>query len=135
MSKQELQWKLEDIVARKKFDELLRATENNILQLGDHLKALSPDMTEESFRRLMEFTEMLKEDISRLSSYGYLWMSVDINSQNARLYKSRGQDLMVSHTQAMIPITQWLMGKFSSDRSIAQYAEEIWKVNPVKVAE
>jgi starch phosphorylase len=27
------------------------------------------------------------------------------------------------------------MGKFSSDRSIAQYASEIWKVDPVKVAE
>ena len=27
------------------------------------------------------------------------------------------------------------MGKFSSDRSIAQYAREIWKVDPVKVTE
>jgi starch phosphorylase len=27
------------------------------------------------------------------------------------------------------------MGKFSSDRSIAQYAEEIWKIHPVKVTE
>ena len=25
------------------------------------------------------------------------------------------------------------MGKFSSDRTIAQYAKDIWKLNPVKV--
>jgi oligoendopeptidase F len=111
MSKQEMKWDLNDIVARTKFDALFRATEHNILKLGDHLKALSPEMPAENFRQLMDITERLKEDINRLSSYGSLWMSVDINSQDARLYKSRAQDLMVSHTQAMIPITQWLMGK------------------------
>ncbi|MDP2808356.1 MAG: M3 family oligoendopeptidase [bacterium] len=111
MFKQELQWNLNDIVAPGKFDEFARAFEKNILKLGDYFKALSPAMSEESFRRMMSFTEKLKEDVSRLSSFGSLWMSVDINSQDAMLYKSRAQDLMVSHTQALIPITQWLMGK------------------------
>ena len=111
MTKQELQWNLNDIIARGKFDEFSRAFEKSILKLGDYYKALSPAMSEESFRRMMSFTERLKEDANRLSSYGSLWMSVDINSQDAMLYKSRAQDLLVSHTQALIPITQWLMGK------------------------
>jgi len=111
MPKQELQWDLNDIVARKKFDEFFGDVGKNILRLGDCLQKLSPGMPEEGFRQMMSLSEKLKEDISRLSSYGSLWMSVDINSQDARLYKSRAQDLMVSHTQALIPITQWLMGK------------------------
>ncbi|MBI4726717.1 M3 family oligoendopeptidase [candidate division TA06 bacterium] len=111
MSKQEMLWNLNNIVGRGKFDEFFNAAEKNIAKLGDYLKALSPGMPEESFRRMTAFTEKLKEDINRLSSYGSLWVSADINSQDARLYKSRAQDLMVSHTQALIPITQWLMGK------------------------
>jgi oligoendopeptidase F len=111
MPKQELQWNLNDIIARGKFDDFARSFEKNVLKLGDYFKALSPAMSEENFRRMMSFTEKLKEDANRLGSYGSLWMSVDINSQDAMLYKSRAQDLMVSHTQALIPITQWLMGK------------------------
>ena len=111
MTKQELQWNLNDIIARGKFDEFSRAFEKNILKLGDYYKALSPAMSEECFRQMMSFTERLKEDVNRLGSFGSLWMAVDIHSQDAMLYKSRAQDLMVSHTQALIPITQWLMGK------------------------
>ncbi len=111
MTKQEMHWNLNDIVARGKFDQLFQDTEKNLSRLDDHLKALSPGMTEESFKQLMAFTESLKEDINRLSSYGSLWMSVDVNSQDARFYKSKAQDLMVSHSQALMPITQWLMGK------------------------
>ncbi|MDO9026684.1 MAG: M3 family oligoendopeptidase [bacterium] len=111
MPKQELQWNLNDIIARNKFDDFARAFEKSILKLGGYFKALSPAMSEESFRQMMSFTERLKEDVNRLGSFGSLWMSVDINSQDAMLYKSRAQDLMVSYTQALIPITQWLMGK------------------------
>lgn len=111
MPKLELQWNLNDIISRNKFDDFARAFEKNILKLGDYFRALSPGMSEESFRQMMSFTERLKEDVNRLGSFGSLWMSVDINSQDAMLYKSRAQDLMVSHTQALIPITQWLMGK------------------------
>ena len=35
----------------------------------------------------------------------------------------------------MAIINTAMMGKFSSDRTISQYAEQIWKLKPVKIGE
>lgn len=52
---------------------------------------------------------------------------VDCQEQVSQAYKDRPRWLRMSILNAI------RMGKFSSDRTIAEYCNEIWKVNPVRI--
>ena len=41
-------------------------------------------------------------------------------------------NLLITDASGMSVLTAWAAGKFSSDRTIRQYADEIWHIKPVK---
>ncbi len=110
MADQEMRWDLQDIVARGKFEEMFAKAERDIKALRGSLGRYSPGMTERAFRREMEFHERLLDSLSRLSSYCSLWESTDLKSQDAKLLKSRTDNLMVRYSEAVIPLHHWLKG-------------------------
>jgi oligoendopeptidase F len=105
-----MRWNLDDIVAKGQFDRLYAETEKAVQRLGKSIDSYSPGMSAPAFRREMEFNEGLLEDLSRLSGYCSLWEATDLKSQDAKLLKSRTDNLFVKYSEAAIPIQHWLKG-------------------------
>lgn len=110
MAGQELKWNLNDIVARGKFDETYAGIEKDIAGMTEQIKLLKPQMSLAEFKQVIEFREDLKTRLSKISSYGELWENADLKSQDAKLYKSRTQDLGIKLSDALLPLEHWLKG-------------------------
>lgn len=110
MAVQEIRWNLQDIVPRTKFEDMFARADRDIAKLKTSLGSFSPGMTEQAFRREMEFHERLLDGLSRLSAYCSLWEATDLKSQDAKLLRSRTDNLLVRYSEAVIPIHHWLKG-------------------------
>jgi oligoendopeptidase F len=110
MAGQELKWNLYDVVPKGKFDETYSALEKDIAKMPEMIKLLKPQMSLAEFKQTIEFQEDLKVRLSKLSAYGGLWESTDVKSQDAKLFKSRSQDLTIKLSDALLPLEHWLKG-------------------------
>ncbi len=110
MPGQDLRWNLNDIVPAGRFQELFQRTERKIKRLNNWPERFRPEMPEASFVQEIEFLEGLQDDLSRLSGYCSLWEATDLNSQEAKLLRSRTDGLYVRYSEAAIPIYHWLKG-------------------------
>ena len=110
MPVQELRWNLNDIVAKGAYDQLYAEIESDINTLPSFRERLKPQMSVTEFKQMVEFAENVRMKLSRLSSYGELWESSDFKSQDAKLYKSRSQDLTIKFSDATLPMEHWLKG-------------------------
>jgi oligoendopeptidase F len=106
-----MKWNLDHIVPKSQYQKLYRQTEGSIKKLAAAQKGLSPSMSGKSFGKIMKLYEKIKEDVGRLHSFASLRISTDLNSQDARYYQSKSQDIKIKQAEAVIPINQWIMGK------------------------
>ncbi len=116
MTAHEMRWNLHDIVPKGRFEGLFKKAGTGIERLKSSIDKYSPGMTGQAFRREMEFNEELMEDLSRLSGYCSLWEATDLKSQDAKLLRSRTDNLFVKYSDAVIPIHHWLRGLPAGDR-------------------
>lgn len=110
MAGPELKWNLNDLVPRGKYDQRYSEIESDIGKIPELVKLLKPQMSLAEFRQIIEFREDLLTSLSKLFAYGGLWESADLKSQDAKLYKSRSQDLGIKLSDALLPLEHWLKG-------------------------
>jgi len=110
MAEKGLRWNLGDIVPRGRFSALYQSVESDLSKLTEAVKELSPEMPEDRFRYWMDFIEDVLERLSRLSGYCSLWEAADLNSQEAKLLRSRSDQLYIKYRDAVIPLHHWIKG-------------------------
>lgn len=111
MTKEEVRWNLDDILPIKKFDALYREAERDINKYDFFLPKFSPDMNRDEFVAFMKFDEKIVEKLARLGGMPYLWESTNQKSQEAKLLKSKAEDLLLRFSNKTRKIILWLQGK------------------------
>ena len=106
-----MKWNLDDILPLNKFDDLYREIEGEIKVLEKWVGKLDPKMDKEEFKELLEFDEKLGEKIARLGYMPYLMEATDQKNQQAKLLKSRGENLALKISEVGIKIGLWFQGK------------------------
>ncbi|MBU2637416.1 MAG: M3 family oligoendopeptidase [Nanoarchaeota archaeon] len=112
MAKKEgMRWNLDEILPAKKFDELWKEIEQDISKYDFFLPKFSPEMDRDGFVAFMKFDEKIIEKLARLGGMPCLWESTDQKSQEAKLLKSKAEDLVLRFSNKTRKISLWLQGK------------------------
>ena len=74
----ELNWNLHDIIPTDNFEKLYSQVETELLQYKTFKQDLNPGMSEEKFKKVLEFSEQFKEKLSKQNWIGILVSSIAI---------------------------------------------------------
>ncbi len=106
----ELNWNLHDIIPTDNFEKLYSQVETELLQYKTFKQDLNPGMSEEKFKKVLEFSEQFKEKLSRLSAYTSLILATDIKSQEARVFQSKIDNLSIKISEQTMYLSHWIKG-------------------------
>ncbi len=104
-------WNLDGVLPLKKFDSLYKELEQDIDKYDFFLPKFSPEMGRDDFAAFMKFDENITEKLARLGGMPLLWESTDQKSQEAKLLKSKAEDLTLRFSNKTRRISHWLQGK------------------------
>lgn len=105
-----MKWNLEDIVAKKNWDQLYKEVEEGYKELGKWWKKLEPEMTTKEFGEFLEFDEQLGEKGARLGGLPGLLETVELRNQDVKLMKSKVTELGLKYASLGIRIGHWIKG-------------------------
>lgn len=107
----EMKWNLNDVLPLKGFDALHKELEQDLSKYDSFLPKFNPDMSRDDFTSFMKFDEKIDEKLARLGGMPGLWESIDQKSQQAKLLKSKAEDLALKFSNKTRRIGLWLQGK------------------------
>ena len=108
---QERIWNLDHILPVKDFDKLYSEIEQDLKRAPEYLGRVSPKMSNEDFREIIEYDEMLDEKLDRLGYLPHLQEQTNIKDENARLLSKKYYDLALRCQERMMPLGHWVKGK------------------------
>ena len=106
-------WSLEDLLpasAGPAFKELLNQLKQQVRTLEDERDRLSPEMSHEAFRELMELSESIRTTQTRLMGYARLWFAEDTQSQTALAFLGRMEQLVTEIENRLLFFDLWWKG-------------------------
>lgn len=106
-----MKWNLDDILKANKFDDLYKEVEGEIKTLEKWVEKLDPKMSQKEFGELLEWDEKLSVKMSRLGYLPHLREAVDQKDQEAKLMKSRVENLGLKISEIGMKIGLWIQGK------------------------
>ena len=110
---EQTRWSLADLLPATEgpeFDRLLADLEVAVGELEASRDALSPDIPEESFLRLMALLEQIASLSQRLGYYGGLWFYADTQDQDALAYRGRMDKLLTGVQNRILFFELWWKG-------------------------
>lgn len=107
----EVRWNLDDILPIKKFDALYQEIEEQLKKYEFFYANISPQMPEEGFKALIDFDEMMSEKLCRLTDMPLLMEAADQKSAEAKLMKSKSENLAIKHANISRKLVLWIQGK------------------------
>ncbi|MDI6737705.1 MAG: M3 family oligoendopeptidase [Nanoarchaeota archaeon] len=111
MPKEEMRWNLDDVLPIKKFDLLYRETEEKLKEYEFFYANISPEMPEQGFKALIDFDEKMSEKLNRLMDMPLLMEAADQKSAEAKLLKSRAENLTIKRANIARKLGLWIQGK------------------------
>lgn len=106
-----MKWNLDDILPQNKFNDLYHEIENDLETLKKWVEKLDPKMSQEEFKKMMEFDEQMGVKLSRLGYLPSLLESVNQKDQGAKLMKSKAEDIGLKCSEVAIKMSMWIKGK------------------------
>ena len=106
-----MKWNLDDVLKANKFDDLYKEVEGEIKTLEKWVEKLDPKMSQKEFGELLEWDEKLSVKISRLGYLPHLREAVNQKDQEAKLMKSRVENLGLKISEIGMKIGMWIQGK------------------------
>ncbi len=103
-------WNLDDVCPDNKFEELLTEAEKSIELMEKWWEKLSKDMSLNEFKKFLEFDENVGEIFSRLGYLPMLKESVDQKDTQARLMKTKVDNLVLKFNEKSRKVGHWLKG-------------------------
>ena len=139
-------WSLADLLPATEgpeFDQLLADLEAAAGELEASRDTLSPELSEESFLRLMALVEQITSLSQRLGFYGGLWFYADTQDQDALAYRGRMDKLLTDVQNRTLFFDLWWKGldDQAADRLLAvsgdnaYYLESLRRFKPHTLTE
>ena len=143
---EQTRWSLADLLPATEgpeFDQLLADLEAAAGELEASRGTLSPELSEESFRRLMALVEQITSLSQRLGFYGGLWFYADTQDQDALAYRGRMDKLLTDVQNRTLFFDLWWKGldDQAADRLLAvsgdnaYYLESLRRFKPHTLTE
>jgi len=110
---EQTRWSLADLlpaVEGPQFDQYQADLEAAVAGLEASRDALSPDLSEESFARLVSLVETIASLSQRLGYYGGLWFYADTQDQEALAYRGRMDKLLTDVQNRVLFFELWWKG-------------------------
>ncbi len=110
---EQTRWSLADLlpaVEGPEFDQYLADLAAAVRELEASREALSPELSEESFARLMSLVETIAGLSQRLGYYGGLWFYTDTQDQDALAYRGRMEKLLTEVRNRTLFFELWWKG-------------------------
>lgn len=124
-----MKWNLDDILPLSEFDNLYQEVEKNIKTLEKWVEKLDPKMSQEEFGKMLEFEEELGVKMAKLGYLPYLMEVTNQKDQQAKLLRSREENLALKVSEIELKIGLWIQGKrepILDDKN----AERLFKIIP-----
>lgn len=106
----DMKWKLDDVLKIKDFDKLLAEVEADFLEYKKLIANPRPNMSEEKFKKIIDFGEKLSNKLSRLGGLPSLILATDTKNQEARLMENKANDLGLKISEETIKFSHWMKG-------------------------
>ena len=106
-----MKWNLDDILKANKFDDLYKEVEGEIKTLEKWVEKLDPKMSQKEFGEMLQWDEKLSVKMSRLGYLPHLREAVNQKDQEAKLMKSRVENLGLKISEIGMKIGMWIQGK------------------------
>jgi len=106
-----MKWNLEDIMTIDKIDDLYKEVEREIKTLEKWVERVKPEMSQKEFREMLEFNEKMGVKIAKLAYLPELIEAVDQKNQQAKLMKSRVDNLGLKISDIATKLGLWIQGK------------------------
>lgn len=111
MAKEEVRWNLDDVLPKQRFDALYKEIEEKLKEYEFFYANISPDMPEQGFKALIDFDEKMSEKLNRLIDMPLLMETTDQKSADAKLMKSKAENLAIKHANIARKMGLWIQGK------------------------
>jgi len=106
-----MKWNLDDIMPIDKFDDLYKEVEGEIKTLEKWVERVKPEMNQKEFGEMLEFNEKMGVKIAKLAYLPELIEAVDQKNQQAKLMKSRVDNLGLKISDIATKLGLWIQGK------------------------
>ena len=105
-----MNWNLDDICPIEKFDDLLKEIERESEKLDDWWTKLKAEMTNEEFKKYIDFGQEFGQKITRAAYLPELIEAINQKDAQARLMKGKVQDLGLKIAKKERKFDRWLKG-------------------------
>jgi oligoendopeptidase F len=134
---EQTRWSLADLmpaVEGPEFDQVLADLEAAVGELEAKRDTLSPEITEESFLRLVALVERIANLSQRLGYYGGLWFYADTQDQDALAYRGRMEKLLTDVQNRMLFFDLWWKGldDEAADRLLAVSGDNVYYLESLR---
>ncbi len=103
-------WNLKDLLPThkgKEFDKIISDLKGKVEFFEKRRPSLKVDIPISDFNELIKDLEQIKEILSKLVAYGYLWFTENTNSQEARAYRSKIENLTTETENKLLFFSIW----------------------------
>jgi oligoendopeptidase F len=107
----EKKWNLEPILKIKDFDGLYSELEKDLDKMRKYVDELKPEISLEKFKEILEFSEISEEKMGRLGGLPGLMEAIDQKDAEAKLLKSKAENLALKWSEVGIKMSLWWKGK------------------------
>jgi oligoendopeptidase F len=134
---EQTRWSLADLLPATEgpeFDQPLADLEAAVGELEASREALSPDISEASFLRLVVLVEKIATLSRRLGYYGGLWFSADTQDQDALAYRGRMDKLLTDVRNRTLFFDLWWKGldDDAADRLLAASGDNAYYLKSLR---
>lgn len=125
------------------FEAYLGDLEEKVKAFEEERERLSPQMSAEAFREVMQLAESISRKASRLMGYARLWFSEDTQAQDALAFLGRMEQLSTDIENRMLFFELWWKGlegeaaqrQLDASGDYAYYLERLRRFRPYTLSE
>jgi oligoendopeptidase F len=134
---EQTRWSLVDLLPATEgpeFDQFLADLEAAVGELEANRDTLSPDISIESFLRLVSLVEEITSLSRRLGYYGFLWFYEDTQDQDALAYRGRTEKLLTDVQNRILFFDLWWKGldDEAADRLLAASGDNAYYLESLR---
>ena len=118
MKEQKVNWNLDHILSRSKFEPQREKLQKQLATFKNNLKKLDPRMKTEVFAALINESEQLNSELSRLYNMPALSETVDQQDSEVKRMKELAKDLLIEVEDVSRNLSHWIKGKMVASLKI-----------------
>ncbi|MBU1111317.1 MAG: M3 family oligoendopeptidase [archaeon] len=106
----ELRWEIQDVLGKQDFESIYKSLDADLNKFKQIKKKLEPSMNTSEFKKIIDYTESLKERSSRLNAYVALILASNIKDKKSRQLQSMLDNLSIKASDASMFLSHWMKG-------------------------